>query len=410
MEFIMNDIKNYVRENDIKFIRLAFCDVFGNLKNLSIMGDELENAFTSGIPFDASSLQGFLNEDESDLYLFPDASTIALLPWRPQQGRVVRFYCDIKKGSGEDFEDGRFLLKKAVKKVEEMGLSLKFSASCEFYLFKKDEDGAPTLIPFDEGGYLDMAPADRGENIRREICLTLEQMGIRPITSHHEHGPGQNEIEFEKSNALECADNITTFKTVVNTVADRNGLAASFLPKPLTDHSGNAMPINISLYKDGKNLFDKNNFDNLAGSFLAGIFNRISEMTLFFNSHETSYHRFGTFKAPKYISWSTKNLSQLLSLSWDLGESSKAQLRSPDVMCNPYLALALLINAGIEGIENKETLPPAVDVKVTQNYAKANGITELPGDIREAVEMAENSEFVRRVLPKRLIQAFTSKR
>ena len=409
MEIIKNDIKNYVKENDIKFIRLAFCDVFGNLKNLSIMAEQLESAFSRGVPFDVSSLQGFLNEND-DLYLFPDASTIALLPWRPQQGRVVRFFCDIKRINGEEFEDGRFLLKKAVKKAEEMGLSLRFSTSCEFYLFKKDEDGLPTLIPFDNGGYLDMAPADRGENIRREICLTLEEMGIRPITSHHEHGPGQNEIEFERSSALECADNITTFKTVVSTVADRNGLFASFMPKPLSDYSGNAMPININLYENGKNLFDKGNFDGKAKSFIAGILSRISDITLFLNSHETSYQRFGTFKAPKYISWSTKNLFQLLRLSWDQGDGSKAQLRSPDVLCNPYLSLALLINAGIEGIEKGEELPAPVDVRITQAYAKASGIKELPINIREAAELAENSDFVKKVLPERLIEAFTARR
>ncbi|HEY8418921.1 MAG TPA: glutamine synthetase family protein [Clostridia bacterium] len=410
MEIIKNDIKEYVKENDIKFIRLAFCDVYGNLKNLSIMSDELENAFNNGVPFDASSVQGFLNEEESDLYLFPDASTVALLPWRPSNGRVVRFFCDIKRGGQEDFEDGRMLLKKAQQKAEQMGLHLHFSASCEFYLFKKDEDGKPTLEPFDYGGYLDMAPQDKGENIRREICLILEQMGIKPKTSHHEHGPGQNEIEFEKSNALNCADNITTFKYVVSTVADRNGLYACFLPKPLSDKSGTALQINMSLYENGKNLFNKANFNEKAQSFIAGILNRIPDMTLFLNSHESSYQRFGYFRAPKYISWSTKNVSQLLRLSWDQEENSKIQIRSADMMCNPYLVFTLLINAGLEGIQKGLQLSPAVDTIVTQTYAKANGIKELPSNIQEAEEIAANSEFVKEVLPQRLIKAFIPKR
>ncbi|HEY8444432.1 MAG TPA: glutamine synthetase family protein [Clostridia bacterium] len=410
MDIIKNDIKEYVKENDIKFIRLAFCDVFGNPKNLSIMSDELEDAFNNGVPFDASSVQGFLNEEDSDLYLFPDASTIALLPWRPSNGRVVRFFCDIKKGGQEDFEDGRMLLKKAQQKAEKMGLNMHFSASCEFYLFKKDENGKPTLEPFDYGGYLDMAPLDKGENIRREICLILEQMGIKPKTSHHEHGPGQNEIEFEKSNALICADNIITFKYVVSTVADRNGLYACFLPKPLSDKSGTALQINMSLYENGKNIFNKANFNPKAQSFIAGILNRIPDMTLFLNSHESSYQRFGNFRAPKYISWSTKNVSQLLRLSSDLGENSKIQIRSADMMCNPYLVFSLLIEAGLEGIEKDLELPAPVDNIVTQSFANANGIKELPSNIQEAIEIAANSEFVKAILPQRLIQAFTAKR
>lgn len=406
MNIIKNDVSQYVKENDIKFIRLAFCDVFGNLKNLSIMSDRLENAFTNGVPFDASAVAGFLNEEESDLYLFPDASTIALLPWRPQQGRVVRFYCDIKKRGGEDFEDGRMLLKRAIKKAEEMGLSLKLSAACEFYLFEKDEKGKPTLNPLDNAGYLDMAPADKGENIRREICLILEQMGIKPITSRHEQGPGQNEIEFDKCGALACADNITTLKAVVSTVADRNGLYASFMPKPLESHSGSGMQINVGLYQGGKNLLAEENFNDTAQSFIAGILNEISRITLFLNPHQNSYKRLGYFKAPKYVSWSTKNVWQLLRLCWDMGENSQITLRSCDMLCNPYLAFALLINAGIEGVKNGVKLQQPTDCKITDEFAEANGLKELPNSLAEAAEFAQSSEFVKNTLPQRLINAY----
>jgi glutamine synthetase len=235
-----NDAIEFIAENDVKFIRLAYCDIYGTQKNVSIMPSELKRAFKEGISFDASAVLGFGEEVRSDLFLFPDPSSLALLPWRPSHGRVVRFFCDIKHPDGTLFElSSRLILKNAVRYAAEKGFRISFGAECEFYLFKCDEEGNPTDIPFDNAGYMDVSPIDKGENVRREICLTLEEMGITPEASHHEEGPGQNEIDFKYGDPIVSADNVTTFKWVVRTIAARNGLFATFDPKPLKDQSGN---------------------------------------------------------------------------------------------------------------------------------------------------------------------------
>ena len=340
MSYTPNEVMQYVSEEDVKFIRLAFCDVFGKQKNISIMPDELKRAFEYGIAIDASSVAGFGGEVHSDLLLHPDPSTIAVLPWRPEHGRVVRMFCDISLPDGRDFEaDGRKILENAVKDAEKKGIEFFFGSEMEFYLFNRDERGEPTREPYDRAGYMDIAPEDKGENVRREICLTLEQMGIKPESSHHEEGPGQNEIDFRYSSPITAADHAVTFRAVVNTIAARNGLFADFSPKPISDKAGNGMHINISAKESsGKDVLP---------FVIAGIMNRIRDITVFLNPCEKSFERLGKNKAPKYISWCTENRSQLIRIPAAEKEYRRAELRSPDPMCNPYLAFALIIPAGL---------------------------------------------------------------
>ena len=248
MDQTIAEILEFVEENDIKFIKLQFCDIFGEMKNISIMASQLRKAFLYGISFDASSIKGFLNIEESDLFLFPDPSTLTILPWRPQEGRVARFFCNIKTPEGKIFEgDSRKVLEDAVQKLWELGYTAKVGPECEFYLFKTDDEGEPILIPHDTAGYFAVAPFDKGENIRREICLTLEEMGLKPETSHHESGPGQNEIDFKYDDAIISADNSITFRNVIKTIASLNGLHASFMPKPIIDKSGSGLHINRTI-------------------------------------------------------------------------------------------------------------------------------------------------------------------
>ena len=299
MQYTPEEIRQYAAEEDVKFIRMAFCDVEGRQKNIAIMPGELDWAFRYGIAIDGSAIPGFGGEVHSDLLLYPDPSTLCVLPWRPEHGRVVRMFCAVTRPDGTEIEaDARSLLKRAVADAEAAGLTFTFGTEMEFYLFCRDENGEPTKIPYDEAGYMDIAPADKGENIRREVCLTLEQMGIRPESSHHEEGPGQNEIDFRYADPVTAADNAVTFRTVVDTAAARNGLWADFGPKPLADRPGNGLHINFSVTAaDGRDVLP---------AAIAGILARISDMTLFLNPKEESYRRFGSCKAPRYISWSAE--------------------------------------------------------------------------------------------------------
>ncbi|MBQ5999773.1 MAG: glutamine synthetase, partial [Treponema sp.] len=280
MEYTESEILQYTAENDVKFIKLFFTDIFGTLRSLSIQPCELERAFKTGISFDASAVKGFLGVDRSDLFLVPDPSTLSVLPWRPQHGRVVRFYCNIRYPDGTPFEgDTRYILQKQCLEADKKGYEVKVGTECEFYLFQTDEKGNPTDIPHDNGGYCELAPTDRGENVRRDICITLEQMGIQPEVSHHEAGPGQHEVDFKCDTPVRAADNLATFKTIVRTVAARNGLYANFAPKPIENKPGNGLHINLSIYRDGKNLFEPNNMKSEAGYFLAGVMTHIREIT-----------------------------------------------------------------------------------------------------------------------------------
>ena len=403
MKYTVKEVLQFVEENDVKFVRLMFFDIFGVKKNISIMAQELESAFEKGAHIVASTIDGFMNEDSTDLLLFPDPSTLKVLPWRPQQGRVIRLFCDIKKQDGTPFEgDVRNILKKAVEKTEEMGFKCRAGLACEFYLFKADDNGYPTRIPHDNAGYLDVAPLDKGENVRRQICLTLEQMEIEPLASHHENGPGQNEIDFKHSDLLSTADNLMTFKAVVKTAAASNGLYASFMPKPLMDKSGSGMHIDILLQKYGFNIFKNkgNGLSDDARHFIAGVLRRSAEMTVFFNPLSNSYARFGMYEAPCGIDWSYNSLDTLIRLPEMTRDTARMEYRSPDPSCNPYIAFALLMYAGLEGIEDKlELCPPS-----TAN--SSDSTAHLPESLAKAISLAKKSDFIKEHLPKMIFDNY----
>ena len=412
MRYTENEVMEFVRENEVKFIRLAFCDLFGAQKNISITAEELPRAFAGGISFDASAIEGFLNVDRSDLFLFPEPDTLAVLPWRPGRGRAARLFCEIRHPDGAPFEgDGRYLLKKACARAREMGYLCQIGPECEFYLFELDEKGNPTTLPIDTAGYLDVAPADRGENIRRAICLTLEEMGIVPESFHHEQGPGQNEIDFRYSDALTAADQVVTFKGAVRTMAAQNGMFASFLPKPMLDCAGSGFHINMSLSKDGRNIFQNGGGQHCpeAEGFLAGILARVREITAILNPLTNSYRRFGAFEAPRYITWSHSNRSQLIRIPAVTGEYARIELRSPDPACNPYFAFALLIHAGLDGVEQGLALPAACEHDLYHaGETLLADYERLPADLGEALDLLEQSELVRRVLPSDTLAKFLS--
>ena len=403
MKYSKQEVMQYVQEEDVKFIRLAFCDVFGKQKNISIMPEELPRAFEYGIAIDASAIEGFGDETHSDLLLHPDADTLMPLPWRPEHGRVVRMFCTISYPDGRTFEcDSRSILKQAVQDAEKAGFQFFFGAEQEFYLFNLDDNGNPTKEPYDNAGYMDIAPEDKGENIRREVCLTLEQMGIRPESSHHEEGPGQNEIDFRYSSPLAAADNAMTFQTVVKTVAHRNGLYADFSPKPLEDKPGNGFHINMSVKSS-------DNADNM-NFMIAGILAKVAEMTIFLNPLESSYQRFGNNKAPRYISWSSENRSQLVRVPAAVGEYKRAELRSPDPAANTYLAFALMIYASLYGIQNKLELQDPADI----NLYKADADTlakfeQLPENLKSACALANNSDFIKEHIPGAILEIYCNK-
>ncbi len=403
MKYSKQEIMQYVQEEDVKFIRLAFCDVFGKQKNISIMPEVLPRAFEYGIAIDASAIEGFGDETNSDLLLHPDADTLMPLPWRPEHGRVVRMFCTISYPDGRTFEcDSRSILKQAVQDAEKAGLQFFFGAEQEFYLFNLDDNGNPTKEPYDNAGYMDIAPEDKGENIRREVCLTLEQMGIRPESSHHEEGPGQNEIDFRYSSPLAAADNAMTFQTVVKTVARRNGLYADFSPKPLENKPGNGFHINMSVKSS-------DNADNM-DFMIAGILAKVAEMTIFLNPLESSYQRFGNNKAPKYISWSSENRSQLVRVPAAVGEYKRAELRSPDPAANTYLAFALMIYASLYGIQNKLELQKPADI----NLYKADADTlakfeQLPENLKSACALANSSIFIKEHIPNAILEIYCNR-
>ncbi|MGN1002133.1 MAG: glutamine synthetase family protein [Oscillospiraceae bacterium] len=400
MKYSCEEVMQYVIEEDVKFIRLAFCDVYGRQKNIAIMPDELKRAFTEGVAIDASAIAGFGGQVRSDLFLHPDPSTLVRLPWRPESGSVVRMFCSVSYPDGRVFEaDTRHILMEAVQAAREAGLSFSFGAEMEFYLFKTDENGDPTRETYDRAGYMDIAPEDKGENIRREICLTLEQMGIRPESSHHEEGPGQNEIDFRYSDPLSAADNAVTFLSVVRTIAARNGLYADFSPKPLPGAPGSGMHINIS----ARGLDSRDYLPPI----IAGVMNRIREMTVFLNPCDNSYERFGMSKAPAYVSWSSENRSQLIRIPASGPENHRAELRSADPTANPYLAYALLIHAGIEGVKGAMEPPAPADLNLyTADAGTLAAFRRLPASLSEAAALARSSDFIRDKLPEAVISAY----
>jgi glutamine synthetase len=331
-----------------------------------------------------------------------------ILPWRPTEGRVMQLFCDVLRPDDQPFGGNcRGFLREIVRRYRKLGLRCNVGAECEFYLFETDERGRPTHIPIDFGGYFDVAPLDAGENLRREICLTMEQMGLAPRHSHHECGNGQNEIDFHYADPLKTADNIMMFKQVVRAIATRNGLHASFMPKPLADQAGNGLHINLSLMRDGVNLFEGDIApDSVAGSFMAGILKHSRELTAFTNPLPNSYLRLGCDEAPRFVSWSRQNRSQLVRIPMVHGSSCRMELRSPDTACNPYLTIGLVLAAGLDGIENRMELTAPVNRNLFAPEAEELKLEKLPATLEEAVAIAQESEFLKKVLPEGLAQRY----
>ena len=410
MAYTIDEVLSFVEENDVKFVRLVFCDLFGRGRNISLQSTELPRALMEGVSFDASAVPGLLHTAETDLMLKPDPNTLALLPWRPQQGRVARLICDIEYPDGRSFAgNSRGILREASLRAQAMGLSCQIGVEVEFYLFQLDENGNPSRTPHDNAGYLDLAPRDRGENVRREICLNLESMGVGVESSHHEAGPGQNEIVLKYASALRTADNLVTLKQVIRTIAHKNGLFASFLPKPIPGVIGSGLHVNISLLSGGDNLFSLRGAPaSTADCFIAGIFRRAADMTAILNPMPNSFERLGKMEAPGFVSWSNQNRSQWIRIPAAERESARMELRAPDPAANPYLAFALLMNAGLEGIEEKLPLPASTDIDLTfpaaAAAAQAAGCRRLPANLLDAVQVAQNSEFIARVLPEQVFR------
>lgn len=394
------ELMKYIEEEDVKFIRLTFCDIYGVQKNISIQRGELARTFDKGIGIDASYLDGFGGDYGKDIWLHPEPDTITILPWRPEHGRVVRIFCTLTYADGTPIEtDTRALLRQAVRYAQSKGFRFHFKSEMQFYLFKTDESGESTGVPYDNAGYMDIAPLDKGENVRREICLTLEQMGIQPESSHHEAGPGQNEIDFCYADPITAADNTVTFLSVVRTMAARNGLYADFSPKPIKDKAGSALHITVSV--------KSNAGDDVTDSAIAGILHNVAGMTVFLNPTVGSFLRFGQHKAPKYITWSGNNRAQLISVRLTESGSRCAQVRSPDPEANPYLAFALMIYAVLDGIENQRALPQPVDEDFLLFQSKTKEEPErLPDSIEKARIEAKKSPLIQQFIPSSVIRLY----
>ena len=405
--YTKEDIMTLVDDEDVEFIRLQFTDMFGSLKNVAITSSQLEKALDNKCMFDGSSIEGFVRIEESDMYLFPDLSTLEIFPWRPQQGKVARLICDVHRPNGEPFEgDPRYILKRAIKEAADMGYAFEVGPECEFFLFHTDENGLPTTLTHEQAGYFDLGPLDLGENARRDMVLTLEDMGFVIEASHHEVAPAQHEIDFRYDEALATADNIMTFKLAVKTIAKRHGLHATFMPKPKFGVNGSGMHINMSLSKDGENIFDdpsdKLGLSKEAYYFIGGIIKHMKGMTAITNPLVNSYKRLVPgYEAPVYIAWSATNRSPLIRIPASRGEGTRIELRCPDPSANPYLALAVCLRAGLDGIKNKIEPPASVDCNIfamSEEEKKALGIEAIPGTLIEAVNELEKDEFIKEVL------------
>ena len=415
MHYSKEDILAMVEENGVKFIRLQFTDILGTLKNVAITDRQLEKALNNQCMFDGSSINGFVRVEESDMYLRPDLDKFVIFPWRPQQGKVARLICDVYMPDGTPFEgDPRYILKKAINKAEAMGYTMNVGPECEFFLFEVDNDGNPTLKTNDKGSYFDLGPIDLGENARRDMTLALEDMGFEIETSHHEVAAGQNEIDFKYADALVTADNVTTFKYVVKSIAQRHGLYATFMPKPLHGVNGSGMHVNISLIKDGKNAFyneeDQLGLSSVAYNFIAGVLKHIKEICPITNPLVNSYKRLvPDYEAPVYIAWSAKNRSPLIRVPSARGEGTRIEFRSPDPSSNPYLVLACLLLAGLEGIKDNLEPPKCIDRNIfnlSREERKREHIENLPESLHEAIAYMQKSDLVKEALGKNTFEYY----
>jgi len=393
-KYTKEDILRMVQEEDIQFIRMQFTDIFGQLKNVAITASQAEKAVNNEIMLDGSSIEGFVRIEESDQYLWPDLDTFAILPWRPQYGKVARLICDVHYPDGSPFVgDPRHVLKQELQRAARLGLTFHVGPECEFFLFQTDDEGRPTTKTSDEASYFDLGPLDHGESTRREICLSLEEMGFEIEASHHEVAGGQHEIDFKYTEALTAADNIMTFKLAVKTLAQKNGLHATFMPKPVCGVAGSGMHINMSLFRDGQNAFydeqDPRKLSALAYSFIAGLLAHVKGLCAVTNPLVNSYKRLVPgFEAPCYLAWSASNRSALIRIPVTRGQGTRLELRCPDPSCNPYLAFTACLAAGLDGIERNLTPPAEIRENIYEmddEALRSHGIEALPATLEDAV-------------------------
>lgn len=411
------DIIRMVHEQDVEFIRMQFTDIFGQLKNVAITASQIEKAVDNQIMIDGSSIEGFVRIEESDQYLRPDLDSFAILPWRPQHGRVARLICDVYNPDGTPFiGDPRGALKRVLKKAADMGYSFNVGPELEFFLFETDEQGKPTTRTGDEAGYFDLGPLDHGESTRREICMALEAMGFEIEASHHEVAAGQHEIDFKYADALTTADRIMTFKLAVKSISQKNGLHATFMPKPVYGINGSGMHTNMSLFKDGRNVFfdesDPRKLSKIAYSFIAGILAHVKGMAAITNPLVNSYKRLVPgYEAPCYLAWSASNRSALIRIPAARGQATRVELRCPDPACNPYLTLAVCLAAGLDGIEKGMTPPEETTENIFAMDAEtraAKGIDSLPGSLSESVDAMEKDAVVAEALGRHIFDYYTA--
>lgn len=415
MSLTKEDVLKEAYDKGIKFIRLQFTDIFGVLKNVAITIEQLEKALDGEMMFDGSSIEGFARIEESDMYLHPDPNTFLIFPWRPTDGGVARLICDVYDPEGRPFEGcPRSTLKKVIAEAEDMGFMFNVGPELEFFLFQTDLEGRPTTITHDKAGYFDLTPVDLGESARRDMVLALEQLGFEIEASHHEVAPGQHEIDFKYSDALDTADKIATFRFVVRTVAQRHGLHATFMPKPIYGIAGSGMHTNQSLFRNGKNAFYEPEgplqLSSDAYHYMAGLMKHARSFTAITNPTINSYKRLVPgYEAPCYIAWSGRNRSPLIRIPAKRGASTRVELRSPDPSCNPYLALAVQLKAGLSGIKEKLQPPASVDLNIyemSNEERKAHGIHSLPGSLLEALQELARDDVMREALGEHIFNRY----
>ena len=415
LNYTKEDIIRIVKEENVQFIRLQFTDIFGALKNVAITSNQLEKALNNECMFDGSSIEGFVRVEESDMYLIPDLNTFTIFPWRQKPGRVARMICDVYNSDGTPFiGDPRYVLKKVLKEAEDMGYYFNVGPECEFFLFLKDDSGKPTTITHDNAGYFDLGPIDLGEDARRDMCLALEEMGFEIEASHHEVARGQHEIDFKYSDGLRAADNIMTFKLVIKTIAQKHGLHATFMPKPIYGICGSGMHINQSLFKDDKNAFydpnDKLGLSTIAYNYIGGILSHVKGMTAITNPLVNSYKRLVPgYEAPVYIAWSARNRSPLIRIPTARGAGTRIEMRNPDPSCNPYLALALSLAAGLDGIKKALKAPQSIERNIYEmdsSSREENGIECLPSNLYDAIQELKKDELVKNTLGSHITERY----
>ncbi len=416
MGYTKEDIIRMVKEEDVKFIRLQFTDIFGMLKNVAITASQIEKAMDNKCMFDGSTIEGFTRIEESDMYLYPDPDTFVIFPWRPQDGKVARLICDVYTPDGKPFAGcPRNILKRNLKDAADLGYTFNVGPELEFFLFLTDEKGKPTTQTHDDAGYFDLAPIDLGESARRDMCLTLEAMGFEIEASHHEVARGQHEIDFKYGDALKTADNINTFKLVVKSIAQKHGLHATFMPKPIFGINGSGMHTNQSLFKNGKNAFydekDKLQLSGEAYSYIAGLMKHIKAMSAITNPLVNSYKRLVPgYEAPVYIAWSASNRSPLIRIPAARGASTRIELRCPDPSSNPYFVLAACLAAGLDGIKNNLKVSQSTDrniFKMTQDEKDKAGIESLPHNLINAVQAMQKSDLMKKTLGDHAFELYT---